>query len=100
VQLKRDGVTQPRELALHKKKLTAGIYDQHYIGTEFVQTIKGEGMPRFEDPSVHGDLYVEYNVVLPTVLGNDQKRSEWKINCPWYGYLGLTSSLYRTGRCV
>jgi len=52
VQLKREGVTQPH----------------------FVQTIKGEGMPRFEDPTIHGDLYVEYNVVLPTTLSNDQKR--------------------------
>ncbi|KAH9031089.1 DnaJ-domain-containing protein [Lactarius hengduanensis] len=34
----------------------------------FVQTIRGEGMPHFERPSSHGDLFVEYNVVLPTQL--------------------------------
>ncbi|KZS88124.1 DnaJ-domain-containing protein [Sistotremastrum niveocremeum HHB9708] len=52
VELKRDGVTQP------------GL----------VQIIKGEGMPWFENPSMHGDLFVEYTVVLPTSLALDQKR--------------------------
>ncbi|KAF7794817.1 hypothetical protein EIP86_005959 [Pleurotus ostreatoroseus] len=33
----------------------------------FVQTIKGEGLPIFGESSF-GDLYVEYNVVLPTQL--------------------------------
>lgn len=51
VQLKRAGVTQPG----------------------FVQTISGEGMPVFEGTG-HGDLYVEYNVVLPTSLSPDLKR--------------------------
>jgi len=52
VNLKREGVTQP----------------------DFVQVVKGEGMPRFDEPSLHGDLYVEYTVVLPATLSNDQKR--------------------------
>lgn len=44
---------------------------------DFVQIIKGEGMPRFEDPSLHGDLYIEYTVVLPTTINVDQRRSEY-----------------------
>ncbi|KAI0250277.1 hypothetical protein BJV78DRAFT_1220987 [Lactifluus subvellereus] len=40
----------------------------------FVQTIRGEGMPHFERPSSHGDLYVEYNVVLPTELSTETRR--------------------------
>ncbi|OBZ72294.1 DnaJ-related protein spj1 [Grifola frondosa] len=51
VQIKRHAVTQPG----------------------FVQTIKGEGMPVFEQ-SEHGDLYIEYNVVLPTEVSPDMKQ--------------------------
>ena len=52
VPLERKGVTQPG----------------------FVQTIKGEGMPHFEHPSDHGDLFVEYNVVLPTQLSTGTRQ--------------------------
>jgi len=45
VTLKRSGVTQPG----------------------FVQTIRGEGMPVFEGHGF-GDMFVEYNVVLPTTV--------------------------------
>lgn len=41
----------------------------------FVQTIKGEGMPLFERPTSHGDLFVEYNVVLPTQLSKETRQS-------------------------
>jgi len=51
VRLKREGVTQPG----------------------YIQVIRGEGMPAFESPH-YGDLYVEYNVVLPTSLPTDMKR--------------------------
>ncbi|KAI0346268.1 DnaJ-domain-containing protein [Trametopsis cervina] len=51
VQLKRHGVTQPG----------------------FVQVIEGEGMPFFGE-SRYGDLYVEYNVVLPQTLSSPIKR--------------------------
>jgi DnaJ-class molecular chaperone len=40
----------------------------------FVQTIKGEGMPAFENFH-HGDLFVEYNVVLPSDLTPDLRHS-------------------------
>jgi len=40
----------------------------------FVQTIKGEGMPLFQHPTSHGDLFVEYNVVLPTHLPHETRR--------------------------
>ncbi|THH00209.1 hypothetical protein EW026_g2263 [Hermanssonia centrifuga] len=51
VQLKREGVTQPG----------------------YVETIKEEGMPIFEQSS-YGDLFVEYVVVLPTSLSTDMRR--------------------------
>jgi len=41
----------------------------------FVQTIKGEGMPLFEHPTSYGDLFVEYNVVLPTHLSQETRQS-------------------------
>jgi DnaJ-related protein SCJ1 len=47
------------------------------LGTDFVQVIKGEGMPRFDDPSIHGDLFVDYSVVFPSSLSNEQRRSEF-----------------------
>jgi len=46
VQLKRAGVTQPG----------------------FVHQVKGEGLPIFEQSSHFGDLFVEYNVVLPAAI--------------------------------
>ncbi|KAI0649090.1 DnaJ-domain-containing protein [Trametes meyenii] len=51
VELKRTGVTQPG----------------------YVQTIKGEGMPVFQQ-SEYGDLYVEYNVVLPSEVSPETKK--------------------------
>jgi DnaJ-related protein SCJ1 len=42
----------------------------------FVQTIEGEGMPLFENPNLHGDLFVEYNVVLPVELSPHTRRSK------------------------
>ncbi|TEB33384.1 DnaJ-domain-containing protein [Coprinellus micaceus] len=50
--LKRSGVTQPN----------------------YVQVLKGEGMPLFNRPDQHGDLFVEYNVVLPTDLTPQMRR--------------------------
>jgi len=51
VTLKRDGVTQPG----------------------YVQKIKGEGMPVHQQ-GTFGDLYVEYNVVLPSELPPEMKK--------------------------
>ena len=51
LELKRTGVTQPG----------------------YVQVIKGEGMPHFNGND-HGDLYIEYNVVLPTSLSPDMRK--------------------------
>ncbi|KAI0775189.1 DnaJ-domain-containing protein [Trametes elegans] len=51
VELKRHGVTQPG----------------------YVQTITGEGLPVYGQ-SEHGDLFVEYNVVLPTEISPETKK--------------------------
>jgi len=40
----------------------------------FVQTIKDEGMPLFERPTSYGDLFIEYNVVLPTKLSRETRQ--------------------------
>lgn len=53
VTLKREGVTQPG----------------------FVQTVRGEGMPVFQEGKF-GDLFVEYTVVLPTEISQDMRNSE------------------------
>jgi len=50
VTLKRDYVTQPGD----------------------VDKIKGEGMPQHEYSSYHGDLFVEYKVVLPEKMTSEQ----------------------------
>ena len=41
----------------------------------YIQTIKDEGMPIYGE-SAYGDMYVEYNVVLPNSLSPEMKRSE------------------------
>ncbi|KAI0925757.1 hypothetical protein AcV5_008406 [Taiwanofungus camphoratus] len=56
VELKRHGVTQPG----------------------FVQTIQGEGMPIYGQ-SNFGDLYVEYDVVLPKELSSDVRQQLLKV---------------------
>ena len=43
------------------------------IRVGFVETIRGEGMPIFEGTG-HGDLYVEYNVVLPNKLSPELRK--------------------------
>ncbi|KIP08208.1 hypothetical protein PHLGIDRAFT_127140 [Phlebiopsis gigantea 11061_1 CR5-6] len=62
VNLKRKGVTQPG----------------------FVQTISGEGMPIYESTG-YGDLYVEYNVVLPQRLSPETRR---KLAEVFHGHAG------------
>jgi hypothetical protein len=42
----------------------------------FVQVIKGEGMPSFGRKGVNGDLFVEYNVVLPVDISPELRRSK------------------------
>lgn len=66
---------------------TEGCYSTRYVikrspfsylkrrHSGFVQTIEGEGMPHFEKPT-YGDLYVEYNVVLPIEISPQTRRSE------------------------
>ena len=43
--------------------------------TGFVQTVKGEGMPSYESASIRGDLFIEYNIVLPMEISQDARRS-------------------------
>lgn len=38
-----------------------------------VQRIKGEGMPKYEDDSKYGDLFVTYSVEFPKELSDSQK---------------------------
>lgn len=48
--------------------------DMLFLG--FVQQFKGEGMPIFNSADTHGDLYVEYNVVLPLEIPSEMRRSK------------------------
>lgn len=43
--------------------------------TGYVQTIEGEGMPLYQTDGF-GDLFIEYNVVLPVELHSDIRQSE------------------------
>lgn len=71
VPLKRQSVTQPGKVFILRNHHHALIC----VKTGFVQTIKGEGMPIFGE-SGHGDLYVEYNVVLPNKLSPQMRKRE------------------------
>lgn len=70
VRLVRKGVTQPGIVnnfrSCRSLSLAAG----------FVQTIEGEGMPLPENHNLHGDLFVEYNVVLPIEISSTTRRSK------------------------
>jgi DnaJ-class molecular chaperone len=78
VRLVREGVTQPGQFLWSTLRLKT-----EKPGPGFVQTIEGEGMPLFER-SGHGDLFIEYNVVLPTTLTPQTRRSEY---CLTIGFL-------------
>jgi len=39
----------------------------------FVQIFKGEGMPHFGSRSTKGDLFVEYNVILPLEVSSETR---------------------------
>jgi len=39
----------------------------------FVQVVKGEGMPHFGSKSTKGDLFVEYNVILPLEVSSETR---------------------------
>ena len=42
----------------------------------FVQVVKGEGMPHFGSRSTKGDLFVEYNVILPLEVSSETRLSK------------------------
>lgn len=52
IEIDRQGVTQPG----------------------YVQTMEGEGMPLYPETDGFGDLFIEYNVVLPVELHSDTRR--------------------------
>jgi DnaJ-related protein SCJ1 len=64
-------VTQPGKL-LPFIRLVYGPLN-FFVG--YVQTVEGEGMPLYGTDNF-GDLFVEYNVVLPVELNSDIRRSK------------------------
>lgn len=82
LEIVRKGVTQPGSRDLldgfsnHIKYLTPS--------TGFVQVIKGEGMPVFGNRNANGDLFIEYNVVLPAEVSPEMRRSESFFSCLFY----------------
>ena len=74
--LDRKGVvTQPGKMRLLYSWFLLWIrYTTPPLG--FIQTFKGEGMPHFGSRSSRGDLFVEYNVVLPLEVSPETRRSK------------------------
>ena len=74
--LDRKGVvTQPGKMRLLYSWFLLWIrYTTPPLG--FIQTFKGEGMPHFGSRSTKGDLFVEYNVVLPLEVSPETRRSK------------------------
>lgn len=70
VEIDRTGVTQPGE---YSEQRFLHIADTFFPG--YVQMLEGEGMPLFEQFG-HGNLYIEYSVVLPVELSSDMRRSK------------------------
>lgn len=75
-------MTQPGKLVL----FICIVYVSLNFIAGYVQTIEGEGMPLYGKDSF-GDLFVEYNVVLPVELNSDIRRSKSHskvsiIHCP------------------
>ena len=47
----------------------------HTSSLGFVQVFKGKGMPHFGSRSAKGDLFVEYNVILPLEVSPETRLS-------------------------
>ena len=76
LELIRTGVTQPGKLL--SLYMVFEKYKYHPSG--FVQVVKGEGMPSFGRKGSNGDLFVEYNVVLPVEISSELRRSKsWSL---------------------
>lgn len=68
--LSRSGVTQPGARASLPPLSPSPLADLHLpLRPGFVQTVKGEGLPIYHE-SGHGDLFVEYSIVLPTTISD------------------------------
>ncbi len=78
LELIRTGVTQPGKLL--SLYMVFERYKYHTSG--FVQVVKGEGMPSFGRKGSDGDLFVEYNVVLPVEISSELRRSK-----SWSSYI-------------
>lgn len=63
----------------------------------FVDRIPGEGMPHYEEDS-HGDLFVEYNVVLPMELPMVMRKSKGISSGSWT--ITDVGILYRNSRGI
>lgn len=83
VEIDRKGVTQPG------KSLSSSCFSHSFLTrfAGYVQMFEGEGMPLFEQ-SGRGNLFIEYNVVLPVELGPDMRQSKTR------NYLGEASVTY------
>jgi DnaJ-related protein SCJ1 len=77
LQIVRKAVTQPG-MPFFSLSLQDTRFSTFSVG--FVQVVKGEGMPSFGSKSSNGDLFIEYNVVLPVELTPDMRRSESRLN--------------------
>lgn len=53
-------------------------------------------MPLFENHNLHGDLYVEYSVVLPVEISSQTRRSGFHINTRPTSKTDITDSLFLT----
>eukprot|EP01147_Barroeca_monosierra_P001488 gene1488-4646_t len=59
-------------LTLDERELNIPIND--VITPSVIKRVAGEGMPLSKNPSEHGDLIIEFNVVFPTNLSDESKR--------------------------
>jgi DnaJ-class molecular chaperone len=85
-------VTQPGKLVL----FICIVYVPLNFIAGYVQTIEGEGMPLYGKDSF-GDLFVEYNVVLPVELNSDirQSKSQSKVSI-----IHCLDNIYRARRGI
>lgn len=60
----------------HLDGRTLNVVRKGVTQPNFVQVIKGEGMPVFGRPSLKGDLFIEYNVILPLEVSKETRQSE------------------------
>ncbi|EFC36616.1 DnaJ heat shock family protein [Naegleria gruberi] len=75
----KESLTGLTKIIKHLDDRNLQIKIDNVIKPNSIRVVKGEGMPRKENPAQRGDLHIEFNVIFPTSLTTAQQDELKKI---------------------